>query len=363
MDSRTIALDSKDLEGGIEALSSAARAFRLTRFERAAYYTLVVSVYVTAWLSITIFLGIAAVVLFLGLAFTVDEEGNFIKAIVIMSTVNQLILCLAIVALVLNIPLASRLYRERGRLKELGLVSLSKSLWKARRRGRWISQAFRWAPVIGLAIVGLWGTWSLSTVSGRGVVTNPDLARAYFVVMLVCIIALLILSGYLRNQRERMEIAANAEELKKALQDLQRSAGKSGNVSVPSELLEEAARIETAQIAKERKDAVLQSVSVGPSGYGVAFDPAAAEQRRMLDVPDRVEFEDEVAQLSIDGPDKDKSDAGAVAPLDGPSRRGETKSKHVEFEYVVDRASRGIRIIAVRRQDHSNGSLKGPSHA
>ena len=83
----------------------------------------------------------------------------------------------------------------------------------------------------------------------------------------------------------------------------------------------------------------------------------------MLDVPDRVELEDVVAQLSIEGPDKLESRAGAVASPEGASRRGETKSKHVEFEYVVDRASRGIRIIAVRRQDHSNGSLKGVSHA
>jgi hypothetical protein len=47
MANRTI--DSKDLEGGIEALSSAVRAFRLTPFERGAYHALMVSVYVTTW--------------------------------------------------------------------------------------------------------------------------------------------------------------------------------------------------------------------------------------------------------------------------------------------------------------------------
>jgi hypothetical protein len=58
-----------------------------------------------------------------------------------------------------------------------------------------------------------------------------------------------------------------------------------------------------------------------------SFDPVAAGQRRMLDVPDRVELEDQVAQLSIEGPDKLKSDAEAAAPLEGATRRGETKSK------------------------------------
>jgi hypothetical protein len=84
----------------------------------------------------------------------------------------------------------------------------------------------------------------------------------------------------------------------------------------------------------------------------------------MLDIPDRIELEDLVAQLSIDGPDKLKSQAGAVGSPEGAiTRRDETKSKRVEIEFVIDRASRGIHIIAVRHQDPSPGSLKGASHA
>jgi hypothetical protein len=167
-------------------------------------------------------------------------------------------------AFALNIPLASRLYRERGRRRELGLTPLSKSLWKVRRRGRWASQAFRWAPAIVLlflppflAVVDIWNAGGLSD------------SAIFALLFSVFVVVLLFLSGYLRNQRERMEIGASAEELKKALQGLQQRAGKSETVSVPSELLELAAGIETAQIAKERTDAVLQSVSGGQSGYGV----------------------------------------------------------------------------------------------
>lgn len=346
MANRTI--DAKDLEGGIEALSSAVRAFRLTPFERGAYHALMVSVYVTTWAAMTL----------LVLGALAGSEGNSEEVALIGGNVIVGGGCLATVALVLNIPLASKLYRERGRLKELGLASLSKSLWKERRRGRWISVTFHWAPAIALIIVLLVVVpliiWSEET-PGEEIIIG--------VLVLMFVVVLLVLSGYLRNQRQRMEIAASAEELKKALEGLRQRAGKSEKVSVPSELLEQAARIETAQIAKERKDAILQSVPVGPSGYGVAFDRAAAEQRRMLDGPDRVELEDQVAQLSIEGPDELKSQAGEVTPPEGASRRGETKSKRVEFEYVIDRASRGIRIIAVRRQDLSHSFLKGAGHA
>jgi len=172
--------------------------------------------------------------------------------------------------------------------------------------------------------------------------------------------ALLVLARYLRNQRERIDLAASAEVLKKVFQGLQHRAGKAEVVSVPSELLEQAARIESAQIAKERKDAVLQSVAFRPTGYAIAFDRHAAEQRATLSVADRVELEDLVAQLSTDGAQLE-SQAGPVAG----ALSGATKSKRVEIDYVIDHASRSIRIIALRHgvDSSSPASLNGSSHA
>ena len=146
MDSRTIALDSKDLEGGIEALSSAARAFRLTRFERGAYHGLMVSVYVTTWSAITL--------IFLAVLIERGANDSVVRYVGVPAAIGRVCgVCLATVALVLNIPLAARLYREKRRLTELGLTSLSKSLWKARRSGRRLSLVFRWAPTMGSIIL------------------------------------------------------------------------------------------------------------------------------------------------------------------------------------------------------------------
>jgi hypothetical protein len=338
MDARTVAIDPKNLESGIEALSSAAQAFRLTRFERGAYYLLKVSVDVTVW---TWIVGFALFFLETVTGIRPEDVGFIMGGVLVFGTI------IAAIALVVNIPLAAKLYRERARLKELGLASLSKSLWKEVRRGRWISQVARWGPIITLVII--------FTVMFVFVFSDP--AREWepkdtlVVVFFMIFAAVLVLARYLRNQRERMGLATSAEELKNVFQGLQQRARKAEVVSVPSELLEQAARIESAQIAKERKDAILQSVSVGPSGYAVTFDGAAAEQRRMLDVSDRVELEDRVAQLSIEGPDKLTSQPG---PPEGATRRCETKSKRVEIEYVVDQASHGIRIIAVQSGSHSS---------
>ena len=130
MTTGTTTLDSKALESGIEALSRAARTFRLTRFEVVAYRALMVSVNVAFWgLVVLVLLGALAV------SGRVDVElyGHIGAAVVIVGV------GVATISLVLNIPLAYKLYRERARLRKLGLASLSKSLWKESRRRKWIS--------------------------------------------------------------------------------------------------------------------------------------------------------------------------------------------------------------------------------
>jgi hypothetical protein len=261
------------------------------------------------------------------------------------------------VFLALNIPLLWKLYRERARLKELGLSSLSKSLWKESRRSRWISRA-RGALLIVAGIFIFLMAVLMAVTSGRITETEvADQTPIFMALFFATIAALIFIARYLHNQRERMELIASAEELRKALERL-RQRGNAEVVSVPSELLEQAARIESAQIAKERKDAVLQSVAVRPSGYAITFDRDAAEERATLGVADRVELEDLVAQLSTEGA-QFESQAGAVAGAEGATLRGMTKSQRVEIEYVIDQASHGIRITAVRHG--GGGSHSSPN--
>jgi hypothetical protein len=126
-------------------------------------------------------------------------------------------------------------------------------------------------------------------------------------------------------------------------------------VSVPTELVEQTAKIESAQIAKERKDAILESVSSRPTGYAIAFDRDAIEQRATLDVPDRIELADLVAQLSIAGIQ--------LEPREG-MQRDKTKNNRVEIDYVIDNASRTIRVTEVRRvREVSDSAATGASHA
>jgi hypothetical protein len=259
---------------------------------------------------------------------TAYEIGGIMGAVLFSGT------SLAAIALVINIPLAAKLYRERARLKELGLASLSKSLWKESRRGRWISRVVRWGPLIVFVITATVALWS-AKLDDQEWKTGDIIA----VVFCIIFVALLVLASYLRNQRERIDLTASAEELKKVFQGLQRHGDKSEKVSIPSELLEQAARIESAQIVKERKDAILQSVGARSSGYSVTFDRDAAKQRVALSTADRIELENLVARLSTEGPTQLELEAGAASYT--------SQSQRVDIGYKIDRESRSIRILGI----------------
>jgi hypothetical protein len=319
---QTVSLSSTELESAIGVLSSV-QALQLTRFERLSYRALVVSVDLS-FLSFVaaIFFGILVFPLKDPESMTFSQNAPFALYLVsfVVFAVSTLV---GAVSLVLNIPLFRKALRERARLKQLGLSSLSQSLWKESRRSRWISRA-RSALLIVIGI-GIFLAAAIAFISGLTLSEAADRPPVIFAALFSAIIGAVLLSArYLRNQRERMDLTASAEELRKALESLRRRAGDAGVVSVPAELLEQTAKIESTQIAKERKDAILQSVAIRRTGYTIAFDRYATEQRAKLGVEDRVELEDLVAQLSTGA--QLESQAGAVSGAKGATLRSASRS-------------------------------------
>jgi hypothetical protein len=349
MDTHTTELSPQDLEGNIAVLSSAAQSLRPTRFEKISYRALMVSAYViTGSFALQFIFGFV-------IAFSGKEE-LFIKWAFPLALEFLISVLLGLLSLGLNIPLFLKTFRERARLKELGLGSLSVSLWKESRRRRWISRARDGLLMVaGICVF-------LLAIRHSFRVGDPWI-RVFGALFFVTVAALLFIARYLQCQRERMDLTENAQQLKKALESLRQRIGKAEVAPVPSALLEQTAKIESAQIAIERKDAVLQGVASRPNGYAIAFDRDAAEQRATLSSADRVELEDLVAELSTEGAQLG-SQAEAVAGAQDATLRIATKSKRVEIEYAIDQASRAIRVSDVRRrEDGSHTPITGASHA
>jgi hypothetical protein len=348
MDTRTTDLELNEVERNIKVILRAAQALQLTRFERLSYLALMASVYViTGSFALQFIFGF--VTGFLG------EETLYSKWVLPLN-LEFLVILLGLLSLALNTPLFIKVFRERARLRALGLGSLSESLWQESRRHRWRTRALDGFLIVSSICMFLTASfWLILPVllqddrSLEELATISTLGALYFTIITI----LLVSARYLHGQRKRMDLTASAQQLGEALERLRRRIGKGGVATVPSKILEQTAKIESAEIAKERKDAILQSVASPPNGYLITFDPRAAEQRATLDIADRVEIEDLVAQLSTHG-GRLESETGAVAVDKRATLRGTTESRRVEIEYTVDPASRAIQINAVCRTSRAS---------
>lgn len=356
MPTRNIPLSSEQLDSAIEVLASAGQALQLTRFERLAYRALMISADVVMASYVAQLLATLPIMLDF-----VEPSGIALGIAYAVGFIYYASVLAGIISIALNFPLFRKAFRDRARLKERGLSSLSYFLWKESRRSQRISRT-REALLIVIGLVNIAGLILLvigyllsrrETYDAFGeketvADADPTLVLAG-VLLVVIVVAFLSGTRYLRNQRERMELTASANELRKTLQSL-RQRTDSGVVSVPAELLERTAKIESAQIAAQRKDAVLQGVVFRPNSYAITFDRDAAEQRADLGTADRVELEDLVAQLSTDGAQLELQPGIAK----NEALRATTRSRRLDIAYSIDHASRGIRINHVRQEGQAH---------
>jgi hypothetical protein len=327
MSAAKIIVRTSGIESGIDALSRAAQAFQLTRMEQISYWVLMISADIISVTTIFLFS--------LALMGYTNDNSVFFTIVVYVWLIAGLT---SVVALLLSSKLLLKLLRKQIEVRRLGLTRLSKSLWKESRRGRWTALIRGFVYVFAIVLLLL-----------VAIVGGSDRS----IVSLFLIFALLVISArYIRYQRERIELGLSATKLKQALERLREHAGQAEQVSVPSELLEQAARIESVTIAKERDDAVLRSVAARPSGFAIRFNGDAAEQRAQLNASERMELEDMAAQLSTQG--RLDGEEGGARPQ-GDAQRREAVGERVAIDYLLDEQARSILLTAIRRRANELG--------
>ena len=137
----------------------------------------------------------------------------------------------------------------------------------------------------------------------------------------------------------------DAAELQHALQSLRAQGITRQSIEVPVELVERAASIESAQIA--RSVGTPSSRGRAPEhGYAITFDETATRQRAALSMADRLALEDLLADLSTGA----APGLASPASTDGREYPAELRASdaHVELVYTADTASKVIRVHGLK---------------
>jgi mRNA-degrading endonuclease RelE of RelBE toxin-antitoxin system len=350
-------LDAVQLEKAVQALQKAAETLGPSPSEERMYHVLgiCVRIAVAAFAGMVLAGVLASVLVGIGIATALKDVflglmGVFVLLFFLASIGTT-------VVFLLNLSAVTQALRQRRLLKKLGIREVSLSAWRLQRRGRrWSRLAgvlLTWGGILSLVIgvfgmIGAIGMWIGKTLRptdplpGRAAIA---FAGALYVFVLAFGVTVLVWR-FVQRTREQWAIVADANRLRSALESLQSKAGAGEAVAIPAAVVEHAAQIERASIARERRDAVVASAGTTNHGYGVLVARDLSSQKGLLDPQQRVAVEDLIENLSAN-----PRPAGVEE-----TQRGllsvRTPKGDVGLQYSVDEGARRVHIVALTAHTH-----------
>jgi hypothetical protein len=324
----TRALTPTEIERVVAALQKATDTFRPTRFETLAY---------VVWRRM---LAVSAILLPLVVLGTV--WAPHIRYLIVPVALGFVVLIvttlISLFLLAVNAPLFFRIAGESRNLRRVGLLDISSDVWRS--GGDWTRATRRGA--YGL-VAALYAFCAWLTYRTGGV---PDGWAVGLPILLSVTAANIIAALVFQRKKEEVEIVRSADRVRAALGH-SRQDGE--HLEIPVSLLETAARIEGAQIARERAEAVFTSQKE-PRRYAVVYEAKAAQARLALPLSLRIALEDLVQSVAA-RPDESVSPAELVAVRSTDSRVGIQYTCDPEAQHLTVHGVSAILGAATRKGD------------
>lgn len=339
----TIALDSHGMDGAIAALSSAAVSFGLNTRQRFMYRALMINVDLGA--AALVFMWLLQLAGWCGgtwwpeVTLDLRDLHKSVQDVVVWLFLGSLVS--GLLAFLLGAPTIKSVFRERERLEALGLDALVTSFWRVRRKHSF------WSGLREAVLACLGAVYALgAVVSIVRWVLHRETMLLLIVPSAMFLAALFLGAWILRVQKEKIELAAEAVQLKQALLSLRERKDSHDLVPVPVEVVRQAAMIESAHAAKDRQAAILQDAGKESPGYAIAFSPECLEQRNMLNRDERLELEELLVDLGASGAALPGVEVEAsVTPQAFVVR---TAGRRVTVEFSIDKETRTLLITRLR---------------
>jgi hypothetical protein len=325
-------LDAVQLEKAVQALQKAAETLRPNLTETRLYRVLGVCLWV-------------AVAALIGVILTVTS-GVSEMLIGIFGLLFLLAAGGAPVFLLLNFSVVTQAFRQRRLLKKLGIREVSLSAWRLER------QSYRWSRLAGAILT---GAGILTFVIGLLVWISRKEGEDVWVFGTVALFFMfgstVLVWRFVQRSREQLAFVADANRLRSALESVQTKAGAGEVVAIPAAVIEDVARIERVQIARERRDAVVASAKEADRGYGVLVARDLSSQKGLLDPKQRIAVEELIDDLSTN-PRPTGAEPAAKNLFSVRTAEGD-----VEVQYSIDDEARRVQVVAL----HPAGASPGES--
>jgi hypothetical protein len=327
------------LDAARAALHKAFETFRVSQREERLFKALRISLWITSG-AFAVALGSLiyadAVTPEAGIPTTADIGTPMVLAVLslLLSFIGAVVVP---ILLLLNWRIFRNAFRQWRLLKRLGLEEVSQTAWKAKHRGTLLDRLGTRAVKAILVLVVVIVLVFIGVSAAMGIVMNVIVGVLALVVVLTFPVW-----RFVETMRQRMTLALDAERLDTTLGALGRPDARGAAIVVPAAVLENAARIENAQIAAERARAIAAK-SAESRDYALLTTRDVAAQKAALPAVQRLELEDlieEVVAKPTVWP------AGVEAG--GSIRRARTVDNAIEIDFEIDEPARTVRVIGCR---------------
>ncbi|HTS35244.1 MAG TPA: hypothetical protein VMH04_06205 [Candidatus Solibacter sp.] len=325
-----------DLDRALSLLKQEQKSMQLSRAQRISYRLYVI-------FSCGLLVCLAGLIIYAFLAH--EESPRVSNALLIFAGGTGLCLLALIPLLLLNLSLIVKIIREKWCLRGLELANLAdvRRATPSKRR-YWVI----------ITAVFAYGVGALMALGGMVAFIKKDWVVGW-VGLLVAL--LLVAFPLLRKGKDWLEEMAaqsrNAAEVRAFMLDAKKQARRAGveRIAVPAETIERFAKIEAAEIARDRARAICESKRT--PAYSILSSRQVFETKAGLDIDSRLQIEQAIDDLSLQPRPSNLQKDTTTGLL--KQRVGETDW---EIEYSVDDSGRCIRLVSLER-----AGVAGQAHA
>lgn len=236
-----------------------------------------------------------------------------------------------------TVPLARKTWRQIRLVRRLGLSSVASIQWQRRRRE---NKYF-------VAIFGSLGV--LAAILAFAITEELASSIPWYVeipLFLFVAILLLVVTGFIRRRKERLETLSNIDRLIGTFSEYQTSAEKetSSIFTVPTHDVEAIAGLERSGIRRQRIDAIANLDRTRDKHYSTLKSAGFRRKARDLETMEKLRVEAAIGDISRNATTGGVVDDPATAA--GSARVSDTD---IEIEFRIDDSRRSVTYLDLKR--------------
>lgn len=287
-----------------------------------------------------------------------ENQSDFMSAVIMLPAfINGISALTTLLLLLMNFKLVFKLYQQGKLFRRYGLTDLQNSLWQKFRPARkFIDYCISGFNIIGILLIVMAFLFIffsfIGTPTEDSIYTGmpPSFSLDLYIYLNLGFGLVLIAPSYIQRLKQRIEVLADVERLKKMLEDLKSKEGKTMYTTavIPRREAEQISIIENTQIKLERAQAIYARNQTDNDEYTLLINRDVHKLRGNLNPEQCLKLEEFFDDLTV------KPHSFSLAKESTITTGWSIKVPDIgTIDFEIDESIKQIKIVSLNLDDKS----------